>query len=127
MISLFFAMAAPPAADPSEYGAPVSYADGVRIGEEFVKNDLRDPDSAEFKWPNDFVPFTGSKRATGYATCFSYNAKNSFGGYVGYLTYRIVIRDGKVVDYMSVSPLRIVPDICKELSVKFGMRPISAR
>jgi hypothetical protein len=118
-------VATPPA--PIEYGPSVSYSDGVEIGEAFIKADLADPASAQFEWPYRFVQFTEKvplfKRTTGYASCFTYNAKNAMGGYVGSRMYRIIIRDGKVIDYMAVSDLRFVPDICKELITKFGMRP----
>ena len=121
---------APKTPDVIDYGAPISYEDGVQLGEELVKSGLLDPDTAKFKWPYVFVPFTErlplSKRTTGFATCFSYNAKNAYGGYVGYEQYRIVIRDGKVIDLQKVSDLRFVPDICKELIEKFGMMPEAA-
>ena len=122
-MSILLALAA--GAAQFDYGTQVSYGDGVRIGEEFIKADLADPDSAKFEWPFQFVPMTEkvplSKRTTGYATCLRYNAKNLMGGYVGYKQYRIIIRDGTVIDLMPVSDLRFVPDICRELEVKFGM------
>jgi hypothetical protein len=113
-----------------DYGAPVVYDDGVRIGETFVKKDLLDPYSAKFTWPYLFVPFTEKvplfRRTTGYATCFTQNAKNAMGGYVGVHTYRIIIRDGNVIDIGMVSDLKMVSDICKELADKFGMKPTLA-
>lgn len=42
---------------------------------------LKDPDSAKFKWP----PLLDVKRAEGfYNYCGMLNAKNSYGGYIGY-------------------------------------------
>lgn len=126
MLVMLLAAAAPTAAPvPIDYGEPVAYAEGVRIGEAFVREDLADPDSAKFTWPFGVVAFSEKvpmfKRTTGYATCLTYNAKNAYGGYVGYRQYRIMIRDRKVVDFAKVSDLRFVPDICKELVDKFGM------
>ena len=119
------ALAAAPMPVPVDYGAPVAYAESVRIGEAFVREDLADPDSAKFKWPFSFVAFSEKvpmfKRTTGYATCLTYNAKNAYGAYVGYRQYRITIRNGNVIDFAKVSDLRFVPDICKELVDKFGM------
>jgi len=114
-----------------DYGAAVTYEDGVRIGEAFIKHDLADPYSAHIEWPYEFVPITEKvpmfKRTTGYATCVTVNAKNAYGGYVGERTYRIIIRDGVVIDYARVSDLRFVPDICKELVEEGGMKPHVAR
>ena len=113
----------------ADYGAEVRHEDGVKIGEAFIKADLLDPYSAAFEWPNSFVAFDEKvplfKRTTGYATCFTYNAKNSYGGYTGVRTYRIIIRDNKVIDYAQVSELRFVPDICKELTNKYGVTPVT--
>ncbi len=117
------AATAVPLQPPADYGSNVPYEEGVKIGEAFIKADLADPASAQFEWPYRFVQFTEkiplSKRTTGYASCFTYNAKNTMGGYVD----RIIIRDHKVIDYRRVSDLRFVPDICKELITKFGMGP----
>ncbi len=121
------AATAVPLQPPADYGANVPYEEGVKIGEAFIKADLADPTSAQFEWPFRFVQFTEKvplfKRTTGYASCFTYNAKNLMGGYVGAHMYRIIIRDHKVIDYMRVSDLKFVPDICKELTTKFGMGP----
>jgi hypothetical protein len=108
-----------------DYGAPPTYDEGVKIGEAFIKHDLADPYSAHIEWPYNFVPIDEkipfSKRATGYATCVTVNAKNAYGGYIGERQYRIIIRNGSVIDYAQVSDLRFVPDICKELTTKYGM------
>lgn len=52
-----------------------------------IRGLLKDPESARFTWPNGFVwgsykPFMG-RRAYGWITCGTVNAKNSFGGYAG--------------------------------------------
>ena len=112
---------------PADYGATITYAEGVRIGEEYMRRNLADPQSAQFTWPYDFIPFTekirGYGHATGYATCFTMNAKNRYGGYVGPRQSRIVIRDGKVVDKMDVPELKFVPDPCEELVKGLNLPP----
>lgn len=127
MSVLLFALAQ--AAEPAlDYGVPISYEQGVEIGEKWIKADLLDPYSAHIEWPFSFVQFTEKvplfKRTTGYATCVRINAKNTYGGYTGEKTYRIIIRNNQVIDYSEVSNLRMVPDICKELVEKYGMIPV---
>ena len=113
-----------------DYGTKPSYEEGVKIGEAYVKHDLADPYSAHIDWPYDFVPIDEkvplSKRTAGYATCLTVNAKNAYGAFVGERQYRIIIRNGAVIDYAQVSDLRLVPDICKELATKFGMTPVAS-
>lgn len=130
MISLLLLAAAPAdaAAKPAptfDYGQAVTYDQGVKVADDFVKSDLLDPYSAHVEWPFEFVPFTEklplSKRITGYATCGTVNAKNAYGAYTGTKQFRVIVRDGKVIDYREVSELRFVPDICKELLTQFGM------
>jgi len=120
-------MAASEPMAPVDYGSPISYDDAVQVGEKYIKASLLDPYSAHIDWSYNFVPFTEKvpffKRTTGYASCVTVNAKNAYGGYVGEKTYRIIIRDGRVIDYMPVSDLKFVPDICKELADKYGMSP----
>lgn len=48
------------------------------LGEKYVKAKLKDPDSAQFQ--NQFI---GTKDAA----CGEVNAKNSFGGYIGFKRY----------------------------------------
>ena len=124
MSMLLFALAQVADA-PLDYGTPLTFEQGVEIGEKYMKDGLLDPYSAHFAWEYNFVPFTEklplSKRTTGYATCVTLNAKNAYGGYTGEERYRITIRDGKVIDYLPISNLRWVPDSCKELAEKYGM------
>jgi hypothetical protein len=109
-----------------DYGPTINYEDGVKIGEAYAKSDLLDPYSVVFEWPYKFVQFSYSKKVYGYASCFTQNAKNAMGGYIGVRMYRIIIRNGAVVENRPVSDLQIVPDICKLLIDKFGMEPESS-
>jgi hypothetical protein len=110
-----------------DYGTQPSYDEGVKVGEAFIKRDLADPYSAHIEWPYTFVPFDEKvpffKRTTGYATCVTVNAKNAYGGYVGEQTYRILIRNGTVIEYAEVSHTKLFGDPCKDLVRKFGMAP----
>lgn len=88
----------------TDYGAyPTNYTDIVHI---WIKNNFKDPDSVKdleiFK-PVKFnyrtpVPIWETANDTyGYAICFSCNAKNSYGAYVGIQTSRLFVRDGIVL------------------------------
>ena len=122
------AVSAAVASTPIDYGSAIGRDQAIALGEQYIKRDLLDPYSAHIEWPFTVVPFTEklplSKRISGYATCVSVNAKNAYGGYTGVKFARIVFRDDKVIDYLPVSELRIVPDVCKELQKTFGMTPV---
>ncbi len=60
-----------------------------QITELFIKSQLKDPDSAKFKHLEPTkcnFPAKDASKKTLYGCCikYYYNAKNSFGGYVGY-------------------------------------------
>lgn len=57
---------------------PATDAQLTALGERFVKEKLKDPDSAEFK--NQFIGKKG-------IPCGEVNAKNGFGGYNGFQRY----------------------------------------
>lgn len=127
---ILLAAGATTASAPLDYGPEISREQAVAVGEAYIKQDLLDPYSAHIEWPFSLVRFTEklplSKRVTGYATCVSVNAKNAYGGYTGVKLARIVFRDSKVIDYIEVSELRIVPDFCKNLQKNFGMVPLGS-
>ncbi len=65
-----------------------------------VKAELKDPDSARFKW----LPIAGSKKKVGGARSMLYcgvvNSRNSFGGYAGDAPYSVFLawtKDSPVV------------------------------
>ncbi|WP_022697892.1 hypothetical protein [Euryhalocaulis caribicus] len=59
-----------------------------------IKDRLKDPESARFKWTSLRVPRDGLG-----TYCFLTNAKNSFGGYTGFEAHSIttVAREGEIV------------------------------
>lgn len=89
-----------------------------------IKRDLKDPDSAQFKW----MPFL-EERGTGY--CGLLNSKNTYGGYTGFepFTGLLQIADGKVVGVgwraISGGP-RNTPDVVAALCAEDGYADLSA-
>lgn len=82
----------------ADYGAyPVSY-------EQIIKNRmstiLKDPDSAQYRFLN--TPKTGwnsfGGKKFGYIVCVNINAKNSYGGYVGYRMSYFMIKNDLIID-----------------------------
>ncbi|GHU32636.1 hypothetical protein AGMMS50256_23080 [Betaproteobacteria bacterium] len=99
-LSLSMSVSAGPSAD-SIYGAEMSPAKCLKIAEQAILSILRDPDSAQFK--RDGGPCRkGSaavfkvgvyKEESGYKQFGKVNAKNSYGGYVGFKEYAVLIRN----------------------------------
>ncbi len=76
----------------------------TQLVEQVLSYGLKDPSSAQFRHPTpcsqgwmSSVPIYGLKAAFGYYQEGQINGKNSFGGYVGFRTYRVLMRDGRVV------------------------------
>lgn len=88
----------------ADYGAPMSPAQCQLIAEEAIRNQLKDPDSAEFKnetpcfkdWMSS-VPILGMKAAFGYLQTGEVNGKNSYGGYVGFRPFMVLMKNGHVL------------------------------
>ena len=76
--------------------------DGYQVyAERGIKATLKDPDSAKFKWGKLYhCDFHSRDSFTtpilGWCTEVSYNAKNSFGGYVGYKTIELRFLNGEL-------------------------------
>jgi len=87
-------------ADYGEY--PENYQEIVKTA---MVDLLKDPYSAQYRFKTE--PFKAYLREApinggdpfmyGYMVYVDVNAKNSFGGYVGWKEYRLLIRNGKVV------------------------------
>jgi hypothetical protein len=56
-------------------------AEKALLAKGFAKN-LKDPDSAKFEWVK--IPKNWSNNGGGFDYCATLNAKNSYGGYIGY-------------------------------------------
>lgn len=66
----------------------------------YLRHNLKDPNSIQdlsISSPKKHqAQVSLSKWYFGYKVFFSYNAKNSYGGYVGIQKYRAIIRNGKI-------------------------------
>lgn len=98
---------------------------GIAMIEAHLRSKLKDPDSAQFTWPNPFVhgwyqrPF--GQRYLGWITCGTVNAKNSYGGYTGRTAAIGVIRSGSVVESNMDEPSdrygSFVAEACRKIGV----------
>lgn len=66
-----------------------------------IRSRLKDPQSAQFSWPNEFVagqhqPLM-AKPIYGWVTCGTVNARNSYGGYTGPQAVLVVTRNNQVL------------------------------
>lgn len=67
---------------------------------------LKDADSARYRkvggpvkgWTREAL-ITGGHLEVGWAECYMINAKNSFGGYVGFKSYLFLFREGQLVGF----------------------------
>jgi hypothetical protein len=87
----------------ADYGREMSPEECQSIVESVIAFGLKDPGSAQFRhqpcvkgWWNS-VPILDMSVAFGYWQKGEVNAKNSFGGYVGFRTYSALLRNGAVV------------------------------
>jgi hypothetical protein len=89
----------------ANHGRDMSSEECRLITESFISNTLKDPSSAQFRHSNcskgywGSVPIKGMKVAFGWIQKGEVNGKNSFGGYVGFRSYQVLIKDGKVGRY----------------------------
>ena len=87
----------------ADYGSYQSPEDCIRVAEEVIANSLKDPFSAIFRhstcrtgyWSS--VPIFGMPVAFGYTQSGTVNGKNSYGGYVGARSYRVLVKNGYAV------------------------------
>jgi hypothetical protein len=93
-----------------------------KIAEAALKNQMFDPQSAQFTWHGGVrwghvKPFKiWSKREWGWLGCLAVNAKNRLGGYVGASDFYVLIKpDGKVL----TGPYSDVTSECDD-----GSRPV---
>lgn len=130
---LFLLAGCATASDPTEVAAVSSeaapdHAAGIAMIESAIRSTLKDPDSAEFSWPNGFTqgwyqpPF--GKKYYGWITCGTVNAKNGYGGYVGRSAAIGVIRNGTVIetnfDDATAQYGGFVAEACRKIGVPAG-------
>jgi hypothetical protein len=87
--------------DQYTYGPAPSWERFRELGEEAIRAQLIDPESARFTWDHGFreggfKPFL-TRRWYGYVTCGLVNSRNRFGGYVGRSRFVVVIDNDRVM------------------------------
>ncbi len=88
----------------ADYGQPMTPSECLGIARQAIADQLKDPSSAQFRnetpchtgYSNN-VPLLGRSAQFGYIQNGDVNAKNAFGGYVGFRPYHVLIRNGIVV------------------------------
>jgi len=90
--------------DNADYGQPMTAKQCTDVAEQFVRSTLKDPMSAQFTSGGACVKgalrdglIRGGTTHFGYLQTGTVNAKNSYGGYVGFRPYKVVMRNGIVV------------------------------
>ena len=89
----------------ADYGRDIEASECVRIAEQTISNGLKDPSSAIFRHSPCFKGYAGSVPLMGMGVAFGWlqtgqvNAKNSYGGYVGFRKYHALIKNGQVIRY----------------------------
>lgn len=116
------------APDLSNIGPAPDRDAGIAMIESTIREQLKDPDSAKFAWPNGFVagwyqiPF--GHRYVGWITCGTMNAKNGYGGYAGSTAVVGIISNGAVigtdVDEPAYGSRGFVSEACKKIGVPVG-------
>jgi hypothetical protein len=110
---------------PQSVGPAPDRAAGIALVESAIRSTLKDPDSAQFTWPNGFVAGwyhrLFGKKYEGWITCGTVNAKNGYGGYAGRAAAIGVIRDGVVIeanmDDASAQYGTFVAEACKKIGI----------
>lgn len=91
-----------------------------------VRDELKDPDSAQFKWLD--IPAALKAESGTLPYCVLVNAKNSYGGYVGFKPMQIILYtkpDGSAVAIVMNPPSddpEIVESVNSELCSKKGYK-----
>lgn len=87
----------------ADYGRVVTQDEAQPLAEIFLSKRLKDSYSAQYEWGNVYkswirhAPAHGGGLVFGYILDVKVNAKNSFGGYVGFKPYRFVYKNGDIV------------------------------
>lgn len=89
----------------ANYGREIAAQECISLGERVIAGSLKDPAAAQFRnsgcskgyWGS--VPIMGLGVEFGWLQTGEVNGKNSYGGYVGFRPYQVLIRDGAVIRY----------------------------
>lgn len=89
----------------ANYGRDIPAAECVAVAERVIADRLKDPGSAQFRNSQCFkgywnsVPLLGMDVKFGWIQKGEVNGKHSYGGYVGFRPYQVLIRDGAAIRY----------------------------
>ena len=94
----------------ADYGAPPR--DYERVIHEYFDATLKDPASIQYKevteprkdWVRD-APIAGYQMHYGWIVKATINAKNSYGGYVGFKTYSFLFRGEQIIETITPDTL----------------------
>lgn len=96
----------------ADYGKPMPQAVAEIFATGYLKQRLKDPESARIEWGTiapgwvrDGVFVRGGGTTVGYLLPASVNAKNSYGGYVGARSYQFMFRDYELVGVWAEEPI----------------------
>lgn len=86
----------------ADYGTPITQERAERLAKDFLSRRLKDPYSAQYQWGTVSkgwirnAPIHGGGLVFGYKLDVSVNAKNSYGGYVGFKPYIFIFHNGSI-------------------------------
>jgi hypothetical protein len=86
----------------ADYGSPITQEIAQRLAKNFLSARFKDPRSAQYEWGIVHkgwireAPLHGRKLVFGYKLDVRVNAKNSFGGYVGFKPYTFIFYNGLI-------------------------------
>lgn len=104
----------------ANYGSPISQEDAETQAIAFFKIHLKDPYSAKIEWEEvkkgwmREAPINDCKIQFGYLMVANINAKNSFGGYIGYKSYKFFFLNGSIIS---------INEAYKDCIVSYGYEP----
>lgn len=103
----------------ADYGDIMTPEECISVAESTIRSQLKDPMSAEFTGEMDCmkegagaVPLLFMGKKYGYIQTGQVNAKNSFGGRVGFRNFKVLMKNGKAVrscianEYGTCIPIR---------------------
>jgi len=92
----------------ANYGTPMSQGDCEKIIKGAIALTLKDPSSAQYRAISQcsraidhLIIYGGDAYVAAYRIDLQVNAKNSFGGYVGFTPYAAVMRNGEILELVS--------------------------
>ena len=87
----------------ADYGSPITQQQAELIVNQWLKSNLKDPESAKIEWgvvQKGWIReaiISGSQLKFGYLLKANVNAKNSFGGYTGYKACNFVFKNNQLI------------------------------